>query len=155
MPSYAVPCHDTILCLDVIVINICQGHCTARQSAVPSPPLPPPFTLLNKFIMFLHFECAQSMNFRNATTTMAPSAVITSQRNSVQRDWEKARDRDEQSLERERENNRDRERGRAEAESLNSCGSSAQDAEMEMDMGGDRDMDVCEGVRVASTSRGK
>ena len=153
MPSYAMPCHNTILCLDVIVINICQGHCTARQSAVPSPPLPPPFTLLNKFIMFLHFESAQSMNFRNATTTMAPSAVITSQRNSVQRDWEKARDRDEQALERERENNR--ERGRAEAESLNSCGSSAQDAEMEMDMGGDRDMDVCEGVRVASTSRGK
>ena len=97
------------------------------------------------------------MNIRNATTTMAPSAVITSQRNSVQRNWGKARDRDEESLEREWESNRERGRERAEAESLNSFGSRSvaqdqvQDAEMDIEM----DMDKCEGIRVASTSKGK
>ena len=62
------------------------------------------------------------MNFSNATTTMAPSAVITSQRNSVQRDWEKARDRDEETLVVRREMGRER----AETESLYSCGPNTQ-----------------------------
>jgi hypothetical protein len=56
------------------------------------------------YFSFLH--CFSFMDYSNATTTMAPSAVITSQRNSVQKGWErdreKERDTEEEALERDR-----------------------------------------------------
>lgn len=57
------------------------------------------------------------MDYSNATTTMAPSAVITSQRNSVQKGWERERDREKEKDTEEEALKRDR----AVAGSMHSC----------------------------------
>ena len=60
------------------------------------------------------------MDYSNATTTMAPSAVITSQRNSVHKGWEREREKERETQEEALK------RDRAVAGSMHSCHSNVE-----------------------------
>ena len=95
------------------------------------------------------------MDCSNATTTMAPSTVISSQRNSVQRGWDRVRDRDERILGSERDRVLERGRERAETESLYSCESNNQGMVEDQDQEKDRNREEDEREREKVASTGK